>query len=206
MLRQVLSDLPALIKPLLVLAVSLFISIAVIRISNSSVALAQQARDSQERALSEARNRVRKSGEERDMMQKYLPIYYQLEKEGIVGEERRLDWVEALRVANNHADIYGVQYEISPQRDFAKKELLGLQNVSARQSVMKLRFSLLHEGDLRRFLDALAAQGLGAFIVDQCAVTQMRRPERPANEPNLAAECELSWLTLQVPPATGAAK
>lgn len=199
MLRQILQDLPALVRPLVALAGALFLSYVVIHLSNSSVSLARQTRDSQERALSEARERVRKSGEERDMIQKYLPAYYQLEKEGLVGAERRLDWIEALRVANDHAGLYGIQYEIGAQQPITDKQQLGVSHIEVRQSPMKLRFGLLHEGDLRRFLDAMAAQGLGSFVVKECEVAQVRRPQRPVNEPNLQAQCELSWITLSAP-------
>lgn len=199
MLRQILQDLPALLRPLGALLLALFLSYAVIRLSNTSVSQAREARDTQERALADARSRVRKSGEEKDVIQRYLPAFYQLEKEGLIGAERRLDWIEALRVANDHAELYGVQYEISAQQPVLKKELLGAANVDVRHSLMKLRFGLLHEGDLRRFLDALAAQGLGSFVVNECKLAQVRRPQRAVNEPNLQAECELSWITLAIP-------
>lgn len=197
--RQFLQEIPALLRPLGALAASLVLSYLVIQFANTSVSRARQARDTQERALSEARERVRKSGEERDVIQRYLPAYYQLEKEGLVGAERRLDWVEALRVANDHAGLYGIQYEISPQQEVSDKKALGISHIDVRHSLMKLNFGLLHEGDLRRFLDALAVQGLGSFVVNQCTLTQMRRPERPVNEPNLQAQCELSWMTMSVP-------
>lgn len=199
MLSRLLHDLPALLRPLGALVVALLIGFVVIQLSNTSVSQARQARDAQERALAEARERVRKSGEERDVIQRYLPAYYQLEKEGLIGAERRLDWIEALRVANDHAGLYGIQYEITPQQVLPDRLKLGISHIDVKQSLMKLNFGLLHEGDLRRFLDALAAQGLGSFVVNQCTLTQMRRPERALNEPNLQAQCELSWLTLSVP-------
>jgi len=199
MLSRLLHDLPALLRPLGALVVALLIGFVVIQLSNTSVSQARQARDAQERALAETRERVRKSGEERDVIQRYLPAYYQLEKEGLIGAERRLDWIEALRVANDHAGLYGIQYEITPQQVLPDRLKLGISHIDVKQSLMKLNFGLLHEGDLRRFLDALAAQGLGSFVVNQCTLTQMRRPERALNEPNLQAQCELSWLTLSVP-------
>ena len=200
MLRQFALDIPALLRPLGALLVALLVFYFVVRYSNQSVSQATQRRDAQQRALSEARARVHKSGEERDMIQKYLPTYYQLEKEGIVGQERRLDWIEGLRVANNHADLYGVQYEIGVQQPYAKKDALGAPNLDIRSSIMKLRFGLLHEEDLSRFLGAISAQGLGTFIVNQCSLTRIRKLDKPVNQPTLQADCELSWITLA--PAT----
>ena len=199
MARQFIRDLPALIRPLVVVLIAIVVSFMVIRFANRSVAQATQNRDAQQRALGEARTRVYKSGEERDLIRKFLPAYYQLEKEGIMGLERRLDWLEALRVANTHADLYGVQYEISAQQPYPRGDVLGAPSLEVRHSVMKLRFGLLHEEDLSRFLNALLAQGLGAFLVNQCSLAQVRKLERPVNQPTLQAECELSWITLSTP-------
>ncbi len=199
MVRQFIRYLPALIRPLLVLLATVVMSFMVIRFANRLVTEAIQKRDTQERALAEARRRVYKTGEERDLILKFLPAYYQLEKEGLVGVERRLDWLDALRVANTHADLYGVQYEITAQQPYPKGEVLGAPSLEVRHSVMKLRFGLLHEEDLSRFLGALSAQGLGTFLVNQCSLTQIRKLERPVNQPALQADCELSWITLAPP-------
>lgn len=199
MIRQFTRDLPAVARPLILFLVALLISIMLIRYSNGTVSEAEQRRDAQLRILNDTRARVSKSGQERDQIQKFLPIYYQLEKEGVVGEERRLDWIDALRVANTHADLYGVQYEIAVQQPLVTKDLLGAPDLDVRHSLMKLRFGLLHEEDLPRFLGALAAQGLGAFLVNQCTLTRTRALEKPVNIPTLQAECELSWVTLKMP-------
>lgn len=201
MIRQFTQDLPALARPMALLLVALLVSVMFIRYSNRTVDEAAQRRDAQLRILNDTRMRVSKSGQERDQIQKFLPIYYQLEKEGIVGEERRLDWIDALRVANTHADLYGVQYEIAVQQPFTRKDLLGAPDLDVRHSLMKLRFGLLHEEDLPRFLGALAAQGVGSFMVNQCILTRARVPEKPVNVPTLQADCELSWITLKMAPA-----
>ncbi len=199
-MRRLTQDIPALIRPLMALLAVLLMGSMLIRYSNQSVAEAIQRRDTQQRLLNDARTRVLKSGEERDLILKFLPAYFQLEKEGLVGEERRLDWIDALRVANNHADLYGVQYEISVQQPYANKDALGAPGLDVRHSVMKLRFGLLYEDDLPRFLNALSAQGLGAYVVNQCSLTQVRALDKPVNTPTLQADCELSWITLAVPP------
>jgi hypothetical protein len=66
-----------------------------------------------------------------------------------------------------------------------------------RQSVMKIRLPLLHEGDLLRFLDTLKRQQVGLFLVDQCALDRVNQAGgSPRYQPNLVAECTLTWITL----------
>ena len=70
---------------------------------------------------------------------------------------------------------------------------------------MHLRFGMLHEEDLPRFLDALARRGGGYFTVDDCVVRRLK-PLDDANltqvEAKLTADCNLRWLTVR-PPAPG---
>jgi hypothetical protein len=62
---------------------------------------------------------------------------------------------------------------------------------------MQLRFRLLHEGDLLRFFDALARQGAGVFTVDQCLLRRIDSRGVLRYQPNVNAECELSWITVK---------
>jgi len=206
MLRRITQDLPALIRPMLVFFIVAVVSFLIVRYSNESVASAAQRRDAQQRAANDARTRVQKSGEERDLILKLLPAFYELERQGLVGQERRLDWLDALRVANTHADLYGVQYEISVQQSYATGDFLGTPNLDVRHSTMRLQFGVLHEEDLGRFLGALSAQGVGAFLVNQCSLSPMRKVEKFVNQPTLKADCELSWITMAVPPKKEVAK
>ncbi|MNC90938.1 hypothetical protein D3C83_70990 [compost metagenome] len=62
---------------------------------------------------------------------------------------------------------------------------------------MKLRFRLLHEEDLMRFFHALAQAGAGVFSIDECTLKRVDTSGAIRYQPNLAAECELSWITAQ---------
>ena len=66
---------------------------------------------------------------------------------------------------------------------------------------MQVRLRLLHEEDLTRFLDALAWSGGGFFTVDRCVLRRLRtgEAERDARvQQNIAAECDLRWLTARL--------
>jgi hypothetical protein len=65
---------------------------------------------------------------------------------------------------------------------------------------MHLKFKLLHEEDLPRFFDALSRRGGGFYTVDQCVIQRMKAGEIEQTvqfQPNLAAECDLRWLTVK---------
>lgn len=156
-------------------------------------AAAETAR--QRAALEEARLRYQRSGDEKDTIVRYLDGYEQLLREGVVGEERRINWIDGLRTANIHSELFGVDYQIGVQQPYAGGT--GVGGIELRQSEMKIRLPLLHEGDLLRFLDTLKRQNTGLFIVDQCALDRINQTGgSPRYQPNLVAECNLSWLTL----------
>lgn len=200
MLKVTTRDLRALSKPLLALAVVGAISATAVVYSGKAVKNAQAEVKAQENGLTEARNRIQRSDQEKGVIEHYVEPYRQLERAGIVGEERRISWIDALRAANQEADLYGVEYEVNPQQSYAFSSEVSAGSLLVHQSVMKLRLGLLHEGDLFRFFEALAAQKVGRFSVNQCSLRRLPVDfATPVNQPTLNAECELAWITIAGP-------
>jgi hypothetical protein len=197
-----LKDLPALGRPLLALGVVLVACAGAIVYSAHAVKQARAELAAAQAQLDEARGRVQRSGEERDMIQKYKDSYLQLVQRGMVGDEPRLSWLDALRAANAQSQLYGVDYELSVQQPYPYPAEAGTGGLTVQQSVMKLRLGLLYEGDLFNFFQALAAQNVGAFSVNQCNLQRLV-PEisKPANQPTLKAECDVAWITIAGPTA-----
>jgi hypothetical protein len=197
MLNFSLKDLRGLLQPLLVLAIVIVASYAAVRYTEDAVKKAQQGVSTQQRLLVEALNKVQQSDQEKGVIERYVEPYMQLERAGIVGEEKRISWIDALRAANSEADLYGIEYELEPQQSYAFKNEVAADSLPVHQSVMKLRFELLHEGDLLHFFQALAAQKVGRFTVNECKL--QRLPVNlavPVNQPTLKAECEVAWITI----------
>ena len=197
-------DLRALSKPLLTFGIVGVIAAAAVAYSGKAVTVAKAEVKSQEAERIEATNRITRSGQERGVIERYIEPYKELERNGIVGEERRIGWIDALRAANQEADLYGVEYQVSPQQAYSFSGEVGAGPLAIHQSLMKLRFELLHEGDLFRFFDALAAQKVGRFSVNQCTLTRLPVDLAvPVNQPTLSAQCELAWITIAGPPEEG---
>ncbi len=195
-------DIPALGRPLLVLGLVVGLSAGSILLAERLVKQGRSSLTKAQADLAEARKRVQRSGEERDTILRYVGPYRTLAQRGIVGEEQRLAWVDALRTANNEAQLYGVEYEVGAQQAYALSAEAGAGGLPVQQSVMKLKFGMLYEDDLLNFFRVLAAQEVGTFTINQCALQRLvSEVVRPTNTPTLRAECEVAWITIPAPAA-----
>jgi hypothetical protein len=153
-------------------------------------------------AAREAQTRVQKSGTERDLISRYLPDYNKLSALGFVGDEQRINWLEALRNANQSGGLFGINYDIAAKKPLPYAGALGAGPITIMQSAMKLRFQMLHEEDLPNLLANLSRQNAGVFIVNRCSLRRASATFAVRFQPNMTAECELGWITAQPPPAT----
>jgi hypothetical protein len=192
------ADLQALRNPLIATLVVLLAGAAAIYYFDRLKKEARLQLTQQQVLLKEARTRLQKSGEEKDIIVKYLDGFRQLESSGFIGEEQRINWLDGLRLANQQADLFGVDYQIAMQRPYPYAAGFNPGQLMLNQSLMVLRFRLLHEEDLMRFLTALGRQGGGIFTVDQCVMKRLDTGGVIRFQPNVGAECELSWITAKV--------
>jgi hypothetical protein len=192
------ADLQALRNPLIAILVVLLAGAAAIYYFDRLKKEARLQLTQQQVLLKEARTRLQKSGEEKDIIVKHLDGFRQLESAGFIGEEQRINWLDGLRLANQQADLFGVDYQIAMQRPYPYAAGFDPGQLTLNQSLMVLRFRLLHEEDLMRFFNALARQGGGIFTVDQCVMKRLDTGGVIRFQPNVGAECELSWITARV--------
>jgi len=163
---------------------------------------ADTRRTTQQQLLSSARARKANAGLEKDLIMRFGPVYERLENVGFIGTEQRLDWVDSLRTANSEAHLYGVDYQIGQQEVFPAASL-GAAGLEMRQSPMRVKLQLLHEGDLMGFLQRVAESRRGVFMITGCSLIRIGAAVS-ADQPNLSAECDLNWITVEEA-ATGAA-
>ncbi len=178
-------------------AIVTILAIVGVLYTGRSVEEAEVRRANQQQILSAARARKANAGLEKDLIMRYGPVYDRLEEIGFVGAEQRLDWVDSLRTANSEAQLYGVDYQIGQQENFPAATL-GTAGLAMHQSSMRVKLQLLHEGDLMDFFQRLAGARRGVFIITGCAMTRIGVAASP-EQPNLNAECDLSWITVEDP-------
>lgn len=195
-------ELKALRGPLILLALVVAAAAGAVYYTDLLRKQAQITLTRQQGQLREAQTRMQRSGDEKTIIVQYVDKYRQLMNAGFVGEEQRINWVDALRIANTRADLFGVNYEIGVQQPYAHAAEYNPGPIALRQSPMKLEFRLLHEADLLRFIDALREQDAGLFHVDQCTMRRTDLGVTLRYQPNITATCELTWITA-VPDAPG---
>ena len=151
-------------------------------------------------ALSSTRGQYRALDDEEDIIATYLPRYSSLEEEGIIGRERRLDWIDVLRETARKVQLPNLEYALDAQRPFDVGVDLKVGEYGVYASTMNLNLGLLHEGDLVRFFALFRDSAPGLFGVTECDLE--RRSETPSNNPqarNVTASCELKFITIRGP-------
>jgi hypothetical protein len=194
-------DIEALRTPLFTLAVTLVVAACVILYSSEWLDDARRLLGQRETQLGEARLRIQNAEAEKDMIARYIGPYQEIARMGFAGEEQRMNWLDGLRSANELARTPGVEYDIGAQRPYTYASEFTAAPLQLHESLMRIRLRLVHEEDLRRFLDALAGSGGGFFTIDRCVLRRLRTEEAERNartEQNIAAECDLRWLTARV--------
>jgi len=197
-------DLQALRGPLLVLGITLLATVLVVYFSRVMLDEAHGTRMKREGQLREARLRILNAGEEKERIVRYVGAYQQLARAGFVGEEQRINWLDSLRIANQEAQIFGVEYDIGAQKPYTYASEFDTGKLLLQESVMHLKFRLLHEEDLLHFFQALAHQGGGFFTQDQCQIRRQNAKDDTGVQfqTNLTAECDVRWITINPPAAT----
>ena len=144
----------------------------------------------------QARERLsRIAEEERDVKQK-IEVYRRLKDLNIIGEERRLEWVDAMARIRMQRELLDLRYLVERQRllnSVAGKPA----NVEFYASTMKVDLALLHEGDLLGFLSDLRASGNAYYSVQRCTINRTGQSVAAAGMvPRLRANCQIDLITI----------
>lgn len=136
--------------------------------------------------------------EEERTIKSYYPLYQSLERDGVIGEEQRLDWIDTLRAVAANIKLPSLRYEISARTPYTPDFVLDTGVFQLYASQISLRMGLFHEGDLVNMLDALNFNSPGIFSVESCKLSRTSKilQRNPARE-NLQADCRLRWVTLK---------
>ena len=187
--------------PVIFLGIALICATLLVGYAEKRKSEAQQAMELQERQLNQARQRYQSSGQEKETIIKYLPMYSKLIEDGFIGEERRIEWVDGLRTIHQQNKLFGINYTISTQEEYKPAFALNVGSFSLHRSIMQLELSMLHEGDLLTLIYALKAQQTTPFIVRECEITRLNVAISNNLVPNMRANFELDWLTIREPQA-----
>ena len=148
--------------------------------------------------LQSSRRRYQTLDEEEKIIADYLPRFVELEQAGLVGRERRLDWIETLRGTAQRLAMPAFRYSIDSQREFEFAQDLEIGKFSVFASRMQLDLGLLHEGDLFSLLETVESEANGLFMISGCNLRRSQENlDMGGTVSNLSALCSLDWLTLR---------
>lgn len=149
-------------------------------------------------AMLAARAQYQNIDEEERIIANYLPQFRELESAGMVGDEKRLDWIDALRKAASRVELPSLSYVIDSQERYRSELPLPASVFQVYSSNMALDLGLLHEEDLHALLGDLDRNAEGFYTVAHCDLrrTQLQFTQKP-DAVNLSAKCGLRWLTIK---------
>ena len=158
-------------------------------------AASQQAALAQAERQQAAERLARISEEEREVIEK-LDVYKRLQQLNILGEERRLEWADAITRIRTQRELLDLSYRVDRQRLLTSAPGKPA-NVDFFASTMRVQLALLHEEDLLRFLADLRDSGNAYYAVRQCSLTRTAQPPASVQiSPRLRGECEIDLITI----------
>ena len=192
--------------PWLVLLASVVASVAMA--GGSHWLLERQKRESTvlTKRTAEGRARVETARRERESLEQSVDVFRTLVERGLLESERRLDLVELVNGLRTKHHLFGLDYEIGPQRPLPLAGGLAFTAVDVLASRVKLKARALHEGDVLAFIEALSQSRQGFYPVDRCLIRRMELSgAAEALQPRVEADCTLEWITLKEKRGTPAA-
>ncbi|MDX1916175.1 MAG: hypothetical protein SFU55_11375 [Methylophilus sp.] len=186
--------------PILLLSLVIILSALLAYYAYDFASQKQAALQAQQNLLKQAHQKYLSSGQERETIVKYLPLYQHLITSGFIGEEQRIEWIEKLRQIHLQHKLFSIEYNIGQQETINPDYLTHTGQFTLKRSVMKLNMGFLHEADLLTLLDGLREQPT-PFIVRECELTKPVGSKININllATNIQANCEIDWLTLREP-------
>jgi hypothetical protein len=156
-------------------------------------------------ARKEIQAKLARTRDEQQELTEKLNRFQMLRTRGLIGPEKRLDWIEAIARIKTARRIFKLDYEFAPQRSLDASILPGggaAGSFEFMSSQMRMQIHLLHERELLDFIADLRAdlrKTVEALVhVRSCTIERLApsAAER-GSKAQLKAECTLEWITLK---------
>jgi hypothetical protein len=145
------------------------------------------------------------------VLTEFLPSYREFQKQGIIGQPQRLQWLETLQTATAANLIPVVHFTLFPTAvATATDTIYASDTLQLKITPMQVLFTLTHEGDFYRLFNALETQSKGIFSAQTCNITRSEGEAvgEKSNNPNaidtanpesldiFKGQCDLVWYSL----------
>ena len=185
-------------RPLIMLAVAILFSVG---IAMAGYQYEKVQREQYETALSTLRSTHKLYSNmvnDIDLLDQYRNLFSEKKSTGLVGDERRLSWIESLESTNDVLRLPTLAYSLKPQEEFQRPGFKLQRGVSVMSSPMELTIGMLHEEDLFALLEGLRLSIRNLFTVDSCSITRQGMVGRSLNtkRANMQSRCTIQWVTI----------
>jgi len=173
---------------------------AAIAVTDHYLLGARNGRDAARARRTEAQERVSKVSEEERDIRDNLVFYQRMQQQGMLGQENRLDWIDAIAKIKSERKLFEIKYSIEPQKPLDYPGIVAMKTTDFVVSRMRVDMLLLHEEDLLNFLSDLRATGRFHVSVRRCNVSRTDRSTPAPGQalfPRLRAECQLDLITVR---------
>ena len=130
------------------------------------------------------------------LLQGYIEPYRQLREQGLVGEPRRLQWVETLREIARESDITGIQFTLESNEVIDEFDPLWHPSLATRATNMRVTLRLAHEGELYHLFNELQRRAPGLFSIEECELGWFAEYGDEYAFSRLRGTCDLRWYTV----------
>lgn len=185
-------------QPLIMLGMAILVSAALIVAGYHYETAQQEAYDKAVGELRATHKRYSNLVRDLELIVQYRKLYNEYKASGLIGEERRLSWVESLQSANQVLRLPTLTYNLQPQESFKRPDLKVNRDVVVQSSAMELSIGMLHEEDLFALLEVLRQSIRSLFTVDSCSMSRRTGIDRSLDtkRPNLNTRCTIRWVTI----------
>ena len=195
-MRFTAEELKRLAIPLALALALLGAGVVLVQWSGGSLAGAQRTLDAAQAERREATERLARIAEEEREVSQKLDVYRRLRALNIIGEERRLEWADAITRIRTQRELLDLRYRVERQQ-LLFSAVGKPANVDFHSSTMKVDLALLHEEDLLRFLADLRDSGNAFYAARRCSIQRTGQVATGTGlTPRLRAECEIDLITI----------
>ena len=189
-------ELKRLALPSLVALMLVAFGAVLIKLSSDSRREANERLAAARSERNQSAERLARIAEEEREVKAKLDVYQQLKQPRVLGEERRLEWADAIARIRTQRELLDLRYRVERQQllNSVPGKPAGVDFFA---STMQVNMALLHEEDLLRFIADLRASGNAYYSVRRCLVTRSGQPPTAATlTPRLRAECSIDLITI----------
>lgn len=159
------------------------------------ISMNEELRLSRQR-LSQQVSQLEYAQEKMTLYDEIVPEFTRFQKGGLIGNTKRLQWLETAQVVGEKYDIPRFQYTLQNART-TQDSHDHYWHPSIRLDVarMELQMTLVHEGDWFAVMRYLRSYAKGLFSVEKCTIKLTDERDGDIFK-GMTSDCLLDWFTL----------